>query len=67
MPEFTYRAAAGGKVLISWRGRVVTTLAGTEAAKFLERAAAVNAAAALQLLLARATRNFKRGNERGRA
>jgi ferredoxin len=53
------------RVLISWRGRQVVVLAGTKAKWFLERAEGATAAK-LQLLLARATGNFKRGNERGR-
>jgi hypothetical protein len=54
---------ARGKVLIRFRGRLVRTLTGAAAA---EIAAAVTAGddAALQLLVARRTGNFKRGNER---
>jgi hypothetical protein len=50
-------------VRISWRGRVVTTLAGARAARFLRGAEGADEEAA-QLLMARATGNFKRGNER---
>ena len=60
---FTHRTTKDGKVLISWQGRVVTTLAGTRAEKLI---AALDGAdrRAVQHLLARATGNFKRGNER---
>jgi hypothetical protein len=50
-------------VRISWRGRVVTTLAGDAAARF-RRQAEDTADEAAQQLMARATGNFKRGNER---
>lgn len=50
-------------MLISWRGRLVTTLAGAAADRLRERLAGANEAN-VQLLLAKATGNFKRGNER---
>lgn len=62
-PEFTYATTKGGRVRISWRGRVVTTLAGESAARFLRRVEHAQPAA-VQLELARVTGNFKRGNER---
>lgn len=60
---FSYRITKDGRVFISWHGRQVTILKGREAAKF---AAAIESADAeqAQLLMARATGNFKRGNER---
>ncbi len=62
-PVFTYRLAQDGRVLISWRGRLVTTVAGSAAAKLRARLSGANPAA-VQLALAKATGNFKRGNER---
>ncbi len=50
-------------MLISWQGRDVVTLAGERARQFVVRAEGLGGDA-LQLLLARATGNFKRGNER---
>jgi hypothetical protein len=50
-------------VRITWHGRVVTTLAGAEAARFRNQAEGADEDA-VQALLARATGNFKRGNER---
>jgi hypothetical protein len=61
--EFAYRATKDGRVLISWEGRDVVTLTGTKAEKFRDAAERGDAEAA-QLLMARATGNFKRGNER---
>lgn len=61
--DFSFRIARDGSVFLSWRGRVVKTLRGANAAKFAERAAGLGPAAA-QLLMAKATGNFKRGNER---
>jgi hypothetical protein len=61
--EFAYRSTKDGKVLISWRGRQVVTLAGGRAQTFLARADGLDGEE-LQLQLARVTGNFKRGNER---
>lgn len=60
---FSYRAQKDGTVRITWRGRVVTTLAGKEAARFLARVDGAGPGQA-QLAMAKATGNFKRGNER---
>ena len=60
---FSYRAHKDGTLRIAWRGKVVTTLARKEAERFLARVAGTDAAQAQQLM-ARATGNFKRGNER---
>ncbi|MCW2985727.1 MAG: hypothetical protein JWR63_3297 [Conexibacter sp.] len=65
MGPFAYRLLKDGRVRISHRDRHVVTLAGERAATF--RAAIAQAAgddAAEQLLPARVTGNFKRGNER---
>jgi hypothetical protein len=61
--SFAWAATKDGRVRISWQGRVVTTLAGQRAARFLEQVEHADDEAA-QLLLARVTGNFKRGNER---
>ena len=53
----------GYKVRITVRGRVVRTLTGADAALVADAVAAGDDAA-LQLLVARKTGNFKRGNER---
>jgi len=49
------------KVLVRFRGRLVRTLVGADAD---EIRAAIGDPAAVQLLVARKTGNFKRGNER---
>lgn len=51
------------KVFVRFRGRLVRTLTGVDAAD-VRIAAAAGDAAAVQLLVARKTGNFKRGNER---
>jgi hypothetical protein len=61
---FGYRVTKDGRVRISWRSRTVTTLAGAAAARLIESLEAAVDAEAQQQLLARATGNFKRGNER---
>ncbi|MGH2954628.1 MAG: hypothetical protein ACRDK9_11560 [Solirubrobacterales bacterium] len=63
MTDFSYRSTKGGKVFISWRGRTVTTLAGSAARAFLARVSGASPAEA-QRAMQRATGNFKRGNER---
>ena len=51
------------KVLIKFRGRIVRTLTGADA-DAIRDAVAAGDEAAVQLLVARKTGNFKRGNER---
>lgn len=60
---FAWQETKDGRVRISWRGRVVTTLTGGRATTFVRQAEEADEEAA-QLLMARATGNFKRGNER---
>jgi len=60
---FSYRATKNGTVLISWQGKQVTTLNGKQAERFLTRIAGLDDRAA-QLVMAKVTGNFKRGNER---
>jgi hypothetical protein len=60
---FSYQQTKDGKVFISWQGRTVTTLAGNRAATFMARADGLDSEG-LQQLMARATGNFKHGNER---
>jgi len=60
---FSYRARTDGTVAVYWKRTLATTLAGKLAENFL--AAAPEASDdELQLLMAKATGNFKRGNER---
>jgi hypothetical protein len=61
--SFSWQTAKDGRVRISWRGRVATTLTGAPAARFLRDAEGADEEAA-QLLMARPTGNLERGNER---
>jgi hypothetical protein len=61
--EFDYRIVKDGRVLISWRGKQVVTLSGKKADKFRNQIDGLDDDGA-QLLMARMTGNFKRGNER---
>ena len=61
--RFEYRARKDGRVVLSWYRRAVTTLAGKDAERFLARVAGLGDHEA-QLLMARATGNFRHGNER---
>ena len=52
------------RVLVSWNGRTVVTVAGPQGSRLAARLERAPDEDARQLLLARATGNFKRGNER---
>ena len=60
---FSYRTTKNGQLRIAFHGRHVVTLAGNEAQRLAGRLEGADAEAT-QLLLAKATGNFKRGNER---
>ena len=60
---FSYRATQNGRILISYRGRLVTTLAGKTASRFAATIESADSSAA-QLAMAKATGHFKHGNER---
>jgi hypothetical protein len=60
---FSWRATKDGQVRISREGRVVTTLRGAAAERFRRRAGGADEAVQQQLM-ARASGNYRRGNER---
>jgi len=60
---FTYFSTRNGKVFIQWCGKQVKTLSGHQARQFVEKISGLDHREA-QLLMARLTGNFKRGNER---
>lgn len=60
---FTYQARKDGSVVITWNARPVKTLAGAAAQKFLHKIDSLEGKDA-QLLMAKATGNFKLGDER---
>jgi hypothetical protein len=60
---FSYTATRNGLVRIACEGRVVTTLSGVAAARFLAKVEAATEAD-LQLAMAKATGHFKHGTER---
>jgi hypothetical protein len=60
---FDFRETRDGLALISFRGKLVTTLAGKEATRFLNKAHGASPGEQ-QLLMAKATGHFKHGNER---
>ncbi|MDZ4672766.1 MAG: hypothetical protein SH821_18030 [Phototrophicales bacterium] len=60
---FTYDLTKAGLVLIYWHGKHVTTLSGKKAEKFVSQVESADDHEA-QLVMARVTGNFKRGNER---
>jgi hypothetical protein len=62
---FTFRQRGDGSVAIFWKGRRVQVLTGKLAENFLAVSSDCTGQE-LQLLLAKATGNFKRGNERRR-
>ena len=60
---FSYRATKDGKVFLFWQGKQVKVLKGQVAQKFLRDVVVVGMQEA-QLMMAKITGNFKRGNER---
>ena len=62
---FSFRKTKDGKVFIAWHGKLVVTLQGTASKKFLAAISSADADQA-QLLMARITGNFKRGNEKNK-
>lgn len=62
---FSYQESRDGKVFLYWHGRQVVLLKEEAAKRFLSRMAGKEGKEA-QLIMAKATGNFKRGNEKGR-
>lgn len=60
---FSYRATKEGAVFLFWHGRQVMILKGEGARRFLVRVEGATEEQA-QLVMAKVTGNFKRGNER---
>ena len=60
---FTYREGKDNKVFLFWYGKQVKILKGKAAKKFLAKITGLPHKEA-QLVMAKATGNFKRGNER---
>lgn len=61
---FTYRVTKNNTVFIDWCGKPVTTLKGKEAERILSKLNSAPNEKEVQLILAKVTGNFKRGNER---
>jgi hypothetical protein len=61
--QFSYRTTKDGRLRVAFHGRHVVTLAGGEAQRLAGRLETADAEQT-QLLLAKATGNFKHGNER---
>lgn len=60
---FSYRVSKDNKVFISWQGKQVMILKGKESEKFLYKVSEADTIEA-QLIMAKVTGNFKRGNEK---
>ena len=60
---FTYRITKDNKVFISYEGKQVTILSGGKAEKFIADITEADGKEA-QLIMAKVTGNFKRGNEK---
>jgi hypothetical protein len=63
LSEFGYREIKSGNVQLFWKGRMIKTISGTEAGNFIDKINQADPETA-QLLIAKVTGNFKRGNER---
>ncbi|MDQ7026101.1 MAG: hypothetical protein Q9P01_02475 [Anaerolineae bacterium] len=60
---FDYAISKESRVLLYWHNKHIKTLAGKQAQKFISQIEGLDAKAA-QLVMAKATGNFKRGNEK---
>jgi len=60
---FTYQVSKDEKVFIFWHDKQVKILSGKEARRFIDKIADLNHKET-QLVMAKLTGNFKRGNER---
>ena len=60
---FTYSITKDRKVFISWHGKVVTTLSGGKAERFIADIESADEKEA-QLMMAKVTGHFKHGNEK---
>jgi len=60
---FTYRITKDKKVFISYEGKHVTTLSGKKVDEFIKKIQNAEGKEA-QLIMAKVTGNFKRGNEK---
>lgn len=60
---FSYRESKDDKVFIFWHGKQVMILKGREGEKFLSKISSADTMEA-QLIMAKITGNFKRGNEK---
>jgi hypothetical protein len=61
---FTYRVTKDNMVFIDFHGKQVKTLKGKEAEKIIKRIEQAATDHEVQLILAKVTGNFKRGNEK---
>lgn len=61
---FSYRVTKNNTIFISHNGKQVKLLKGNDAEKILEKIRFAEDKKAVQLILAKVTGNFKRGNER---
>ena len=61
---FSYKVTKNNTVLIYYNGKQVKLLKGKDAEKILEKINTAENLKAVQLILAKITGNFKRGNER---
>ncbi len=60
---FTYQVNKENKMFIYWRGKQVKVLKGKEAQRVLDKITGLDRKG-VQLMMAKVTGNFKRGNER---
>ncbi|WP_108670326.1 hypothetical protein [Peribacillus acanthi] len=61
---FTYRISKDNIVFIEWNGKIIKSLKGKDADRFKERISRASTQLEEQLIMAKMTGNFKRGNER---
>jgi hypothetical protein len=61
---FSYHITKDDRILLYWHDKLVKILAAKQSQKFLGQIASANDDKEIQLIMAKVTGNFKRGNER---
>ncbi|MEC1374296.1 hypothetical protein [Heyndrickxia oleronia] len=64
---FTYRISKNNTIFIDWYGKQVKIIKGKAAEKLLTKITQAENEKEIQLLLAKVTGNFKRGNEKSKS
>lgn len=62
--QFTFKILKNGNVIVSWHGKQIQTLSGNKAAGLTADLGGASSDREVQMILAKITGNFERGNEK---